>query len=90
MSCVSILVLTPLHFGNKMKIRIDAASGSSPDWAFGRYNTPLTYTYEVAPMRGTSNGFVMNPAQIMPNNRAIGTGIRAMIVRARQLGYFPS
>ncbi|KAJ6635047.1 Zinc carboxypeptidase A 1 [Pseudolycoriella hygida] len=62
------------------------ASGSSPDWAFGVHNTPLAYTFEFRPIRGSSNGFLLAPNQIIPNNREVVNGIRAMIAQARAVG----
>lgn len=67
--------------------KIDTASGSSPDWAFGVHNTTLAYTFESRPIRGSSNGFLLQPAQIIPNNREIVSAIVAMVGRARAIGH---
>lgn len=49
-------------------LETDAASGTSPDHAWGRYNISLAYTYE---MRGNGPygnfGFVLPPHLIIPN-----------------------
>ncbi|XP_037034305.1 zinc carboxypeptidase-like [Bradysia coprophila] len=63
-----------------------ATSGSTPDWAFGVHNTRLSYTFEVRPIRGSSNGFLLAPNQIIPNNREVMNGIKAMVAQARVLG----
>jgi len=65
-----------------------ATSGSSPDWAFGVHNTRLSYTFEVRPIRGSSNGFLLPPAQIIPNGREVLYGIQAMVAQARVIGQF--
>lgn len=62
------------------------ASGSSPDWAFGVHNTRLAYTFEFRPIRGSSNGFLLAPNQIIPNNREVMNGIKAMVAQARAVG----
>lgn len=62
------------------------ASGSSPDWAFGVHNTRLAYTFEFRPIRGSSNGFLLAPAQIIPNNREVMNGIKAMVAEGRRVG----
>jgi len=62
------------------------ASGSSPDWAFGVHNTRLAYTFEFRPIRGSNNGFLLAPAQIIPNNREVVNGIKAMVAQARAVG----
>jgi len=62
------------------------ASGSSPDWAFGVHNTRLAYTFEFRPIRGSSNGFLLAPNQIIPNNREVMNGIKAMVAEARRVG----
>lgn len=89
--CVSILLLQQnaifhlLTLCENKKI-LDATSGSTPDWAFGFHNTRLTYTLEVRPIRGSSNGFLLAPNQIIPNNREVFSGVRAMIAQARAIG----
>ncbi|KAJ6647129.1 Zinc carboxypeptidase A 1 [Pseudolycoriella hygida] len=65
-----------------------ATSGSTPDWAFGVHNTRLSYTFEVRPIRGSSNGFLLPPNQIIPNNREVLNGIVAMVAQARAIGQF--
>ncbi len=69
-----------------LKNCLDTASGSSPDWAFGVHNTRLAYTFEFRPIRGSSNGFLLAPNQIIPNNREVVNGIKAMVVQARAVG----
>jgi carboxypeptidase A len=66
-----------------------ATSGTTPDWAFGVHNTRLSYTYEVRPIRGSSNGFLLPPNQIIANCGEVWSGIRAMIAQARALGEMP-
>lgn len=63
-----------------------ATSGTSRDWAFGAFNTRLSFTFEVRPIRGSSNGFLLSPNQIIPNNVEVMNGIKAMVARARELG----
>jgi len=63
-----------------------ATSGSTPDWAFGVHNTPLSYTLELRPIRNSNNGFLLAPNQIIPNNREVVNGLKAMIVQARAVG----
>jgi len=73
-------------FGSTASV-LYTASGSSPDWAFGVHNTRLAYTFEFRPIRNTSNGFLLAPAQIIPNNVEVVNGIVAMVARARELGH---
>jgi len=62
------------------------ASGSSPDWAFGVHNTRLAYTFEFRPIRGSNNGFLLPPAQIIPNCQEVMNGLKAMVAQARAVG----
>lgn len=66
----------------------DAASGTSPDHAYGAHNIPLSYTIE---MRGNGPygnfGFVLPPQFIDINSREIFAGLRGMIEEAKRLGY---
>lgn len=81
---MGVSVWNDFHFVDK--IQIDTASGSSPDWAFGVHNTRLAYTFEFRPIRGSSNGFLLAPAQIIPNNREVMNGIKAMVAEGRRVG----
>lgn len=65
----------------------DATSGSSRDWAFGAQNTRLAYTFEFRPIRGSSNGFLLPPNQIIPNNIEVVNAIVAMVAQARVIGH---
>lgn len=71
-----------------MEIVSDTATGSAPDWAFGVHNTPLTYTAELRPIRGTGSltGFLLPTDEIIPNNREFVIGLQALIAEARARG----
>jgi hypothetical protein len=66
----------------------DAASGTSPDHAYGAHGIPLSYTVE---MRGNgvygNFGFVLPPSLIRPNAIEIVAGLKGMINEAKRLGY---
>ncbi|KAG5669079.1 hypothetical protein PVAND_016978 [Polypedilum vanderplanki] len=87
----AINALTARHgtdyvFGNTVEV-LYVASGTSPDYVYGVYNTSLAYTYE---MRHANVGsrFVLPPEQIIPNAEEILESIMAMIAKAKELGYF--
>lgn len=62
----------------------DKASGGSIDWVKQEFKTPLVYVYE---LRDTgANGFVLPPAQILPNNLEIVDSIIAMFQEAARRG----
>jgi len=64
-----------------------ATSGTSRDWAFGAGGAPLSFTFEVRPIRGSSNGFLLPVNQIIPNNQEVVSAIKAMVAQARVLGH---
>lgn len=84
---VSVLVLYLICHIKIIRTNLDATSGTSRDWAFGSQNTPLSYTFELRPIRGSSNGFLLNPNQIIPNNEEVMNGIKAMVAQARAHGH---
>lgn len=56
------------------------------DWAMGTMKTPLAYTFE---FRDKGNfGFVLPPAQIIPNAVEVLASLVTMIDRSVALGYF--
>jgi len=61
-------------------------SGSTIDWAFGVHNTRLSFVFEVRPIRGSNNGFLLPPNQIIPCSVELWSGIKAMVAQARALG----
>ena len=65
-----------------------AASGTTPDHAYGAHGIPLSYTIE---MRGNgvygNFGFVLPPAFIKPNAVEVVAGLKAMVNEAKRLGY---
>lgn len=77
---------TGYEFGNTVEV-LYVASGTSPDYVYGIYNTSLAYTYE---MRHANTGqrFVLPPEEIIPNSEEIFESMMAMIEKAKELGYF--
>lgn len=69
-----------------MIVTLDVTSGSSVDWAFGVHNTRLAYTFELRERRGANNGFVLPPAQLIPNCEEVVNGLKAMVASARSVG----
>jgi carboxypeptidase A len=65
-----------------------AATGTTPDHAYGAHGIPLSYTIE---MRGNgvygNYGFVLPPNLIRPNAIEVVAGLKAMINEAKRLGY---
>jgi len=64
-----------------------ATSGTSRDWAFGAGGVPLSFTFEVRPIRGSNNGFLLPVNQIIPNNQEVMNAIKAMVTQARVHGH---
>lgn len=66
----------------------DAATGTTPDQAYGAHNISISYTLE---MRGNgvygNHGFVLPPSHIIPNALEVFDGLKAMIKEARVQGY---
>jgi hypothetical protein len=77
---------TDYVFGNTVEV-LYVASGTSPDHAYGHFNTSLAYTYE---MRHSDTGsrFVLPADQIIPNAEEILESLMAMVGKAEELGYF--
>ncbi|KAG5672021.1 hypothetical protein PVAND_002183 [Polypedilum vanderplanki] len=65
-----------------------AASGASPDHAYGHHGIKLAYTLE---MRGNGNygnyGFVLPPQFIIPNAQEVIAGLVGLVRSARTFGY---
>lgn len=78
---------TPYLFGNVVEV-LYVASGSSPDHAYGTYNTPIAFTYEFRAGNGTGSRFILPPEEIIPNSVEIRNSLVALIVKAKELGYF--
>lgn len=65
----------------------DSASGNSQDHAYGHYNIPISYTYE---MRGVNlGGFVLPPEHIIPNAEEILESYIGLVQKAREFNRFP-
>jgi hypothetical protein len=64
---------------------IDVASGTSPDWAYGAYQTPVSYTYEFRDTGAT--GFVLPASQIIPNGNEVVDSLVGLVMESRNLGY---
>lgn len=58
------------------------------DHAFGKYNIPIAYTYE---MRGNGPygnfGFVLPPHLIIPNGEEMTLSLIALVEKSREYGY---
>lgn len=78
---------TVYGFGNVVEL-LYVASGSSPDHAYGVYNTSLAYTYEFRAGVGTASRFILPPEEIKDNSEEILDSLVALIVKAKELGYF--
>lgn len=75
------------EFGNVAEL-LYVASGSSPDHAYGVYDTPIAYTYELRAGTTTSSRFILPPEEIEANSEEILDSLVALIVKAKSLGYF--
>jgi hypothetical protein len=64
------------------------ASGSSPDHAYGQFNTPIAFTYEFRTGRGTDSRFILPPAEIKLNSEEVFDSLLALIIKSKELGYF--
>lgn len=64
------------------------ASGSSVDHAYGKFGTPIVYTFEFRVGRGTGSSFILPPEEIIPNSEEIFDSLLAIINKGRELGYF--
>lgn len=78
---------TVYQFGNVVDV-LYVASGSSPDHAYGVYNTPIAYTYEFRAGTDTGSRFILPPEQIKDNSEEVLDSLVALIVKAKTLGYF--
>nr|AYV99566.1 venom polypeptide [Dolopus genitalis] len=63
------------------------ASGASIEWAYGKLNVPLVYTYELRP-RNQWNGFILPPQQIVPVGEETMDSVVALLREAKKLGYY--
>lgn len=77
---------TKYAVGNAMKT-LYVTSGSSRDHAYGHFKTPLVFTYEMREGKGESI-FILPVEEIKPNSEEIFDSLIAMIVRAKELGYY--
>jgi len=73
-------------YGNAMTT-LYVTSGSSRDHAYGHFNTPLVFTYEMREGRGESI-FILPPEEIHPNSHEIFVSVLAVIEKGRELNYF--
>ncbi|CAH1779222.1 unnamed protein product [Owenia fusiformis] len=55
-----------------------AAAGGSYDWAKMYAGVKYSYTLELRPGRGASNGFILSPSQITPNGREVWASVIAV------------
>ena len=74
-------------FGNVVTV-LYTASGSSPDHAYGHFNTSLAYTYELRAGRSTPSRFILPPEEIQPNCEEIFDSLIALVSKAKEFGYF--
>jgi carboxypeptidase A len=64
-----------------------AASGVSPDHAYGAHGIPIAYTYEMRGNGAYGNfGFQLPPAHIIPNGDEVTHSLGAMVQKARERG----
>lgn len=75
---------TAYEFGDILTT-IYESSGCSVDWVKGVHDTPLVYLYEFRD-KG-QNGFVLPPAQIIPNAEEVFDSIIVLVQKAREIGY---
>lgn len=78
---------TVYGYGNVVT-ELYVASGSSPDHAYGTFNTPLAYTFEFRAGLGTPSRFILPPEQIQPNSEEVFDALLALITKSKELGYF--
>lgn len=64
------------------------AAGASMEWAYGKLDVKLAYTYELRPKAGGADGFVLPPDQIIPTSLETFDSVVAMIEEGEKLGYF--
>lgn len=76
---------TEYIYGNGYRI-LYQTSGSSRDHAYGYYETPLVFTYEMR--EGPENIFILPPEEIIPNSEEILASLVAIIQTGKTLGYF--
>ena len=55
------------------------ASGGSDDWALGKCGIPYSYTVELRPGPGSTNGFLISPSEIKPSGIETTAGIIALV-----------
>lgn len=68
-----------------LSLRIDPAAGGSMDWVRGKYNTPVTFTYELRD-KGRY-GFILPANQIIPTAQETMDSLVAMFQQTAKLGY---
>ncbi|CAH0690327.1 unnamed protein product [Spodoptera exigua] len=87
MGALSVKYGTQYRTGNIAET-IYLATGGSVDWVKEELKVPLVYCYELRD-NGTY-GFVLPPAQILPNNLEVMDSILELIFQARRFGYLQS
>lgn len=76
---------TEYIYGNGYRI-LYQTSGSSRDHAYGYYQTPLVFTYEMR--EGPENIFILPPEEIIPNSEEVLASLIAIIQTGKSRGYF--
>lgn len=76
---------TVYRYGNAMTT-LYTTSGSSRDHAYGHFNTPLVFTYEMR--EGPDSIFILPPEQIDINALEVFTSLLALIEKSKELNYF--
>ncbi|XP_026743124.1 zinc carboxypeptidase-like [Trichoplusia ni] len=84
MGALSVRFGTQYKTGNIAEA-IYKATGGSIDWVKETLKVPLVYCYELRD-NGTE-GFVLPPSEIMPNNLEVMDSLLDMILQARRFGY---